>query len=107
MNPIANHPIKFAIIDGASTDNTVVAAVVGKKIRVLAYVLVVTGAATARWESGAGGTALSGQMSLAANGGVSAPFNPAGWFETAAGSLLNLELSANGADGHVVYQEIG
>ena len=106
MNPIANVPIKFKVIDCASTDNTIIAAVTGKKLRVLAYVLVVTGAATARFESATAGTALTGQMSLAANGGIAAPFNPAGWFETVAGELLNLELSANGADGHLIYQEI-
>ena len=56
--------IKRAKIDAASSgDNTLVAAVTGKKIRVLAAFFTMTGTAvTIRFESGAGGTALTGQM---------------------------------------------
>lgn len=99
---------KYAVIDAASSgDNTIVAAVSGKKIRVLALSLVAAGAVTARFESGAGGTALTGQMSMAANGVLVLPLNEAGWFETAAGSLLNLELGgAVSVDGCLVYQEV-
>lgn len=99
---------KFAIIDHATSgDNTVVAAVVGKKVRVLALFLVASAAVTVRFESGAGGTALTGQMQLAANGGFVLPFCPAGWFETAANTLLNLELSgATSCDGNLVYVEV-
>ena len=95
--------IRYAVISAASTDNTVVAAVTGQCIRVLAYVLVVTGAATARFESGTAGTALTGQMPFAANGGVAAPYNEQGHFQTLSGGLLNLELSANAAHGHLTY----
>lgn len=99
---------KFAIIDAASSgDNTLVAAVAGKKIRVLNYVLVSAGAVTARFESGAGGTALTGQMTLAASTEVEASSQQWGHFETAAGALLNLELSgAVSVDGHLSYQEV-
>lgn len=99
--------VKYAVIDHATSgDNTLVAAVTGKKIRVLSYVLVASGAVTVRFESGASGTALTGQMSLAANGGISAPFNENGYFETAAGVLLNLELGgAVSVDGHLSYVE--
>ena len=99
---------KFAIIDAATSgDNTLVAAVVGKKIRVLACFLVAAGAVTARFESGAGGTAKTGQMNLAANGGFVLPYNPVGWFETASNTLLNLELSgAVSVDGSLVYIEV-
>lgn len=83
-----------AVAASSSGDNTLVAAVAGKKIRVLAFTLYAGGAVTVRFESGAGGTALSGQMALAAAGQfVSGGFVPVGWFETAAGALLNLELS--------------
>lgn len=101
-------PIKYAAIDAASSgDNTALAAVLNRKLRVLAVALVAAGAVNVRFESGAGGTALTGQMNLAANGGFVLPFNPAGWFETAAGSLLNLELSgAVSVDGCLVYQEL-
>lgn len=99
---------KFAAIDAATSgDNTLVAAVASKKIRVLSLFLVAAGAVNARLESGAGGTALTGQMNLAANGGFVLPFNPVGWFETASNTLLNLELSAAvSVDGSLTYVEV-
>lgn len=92
-------------IDAAlSGDNTLVAAVAGKKIRVLSVTLIASAAVNVRFESGAGGTALTGQMNLAANGGFSAAHEPYGHFETAVGALLNLELSgAVSVDGWLVY----
>jgi hypothetical protein len=99
---------KFAIIDAATSgDNTLVAAVTSKKIRVLAAFMVSSGTVNARFESGAGGTALTGQMNLVANSGFVLPFNPVGWFETAVTTLLNLELSgAVSVDGSLVYVEV-
>lgn len=99
---------KFAVIDVASSgDNTLVAAVSSKKIRVLSLFLVAAGAVNARFESGAGGTALTGQMNLTTNSGFVLPFNPVGWFETAATTLLNLELSgAVSVDGALTYVEV-
>ena len=106
--------IKYAVVDDASSgDNTVIAAVSGKKIRVLSYTLVPTADVVARFESGAGGTALTGQMSLLAEDGVvssvvSVNCAPYGCFETAAGALLNLELGgAVSVDGHITYAECG
>ncbi len=99
---------KFAIIDAATSgDNTLVAAVTSKKIRVHALFVVSAGTVTARFESGAGGTALTGQMNLVANTGFVLPYNPVGWFETASNTLLNLELSgAISCDGSLVYTEV-
>ena len=99
---------KFAIIDAATLgENTLVASVTSKKIRVLAAFLVAAGTVIARFESGAAGTALSGQMNLVANSGFTLPFNPLGWFETAVTTLLNLELSAAiSVDGCLVYVEV-
>ncbi len=101
----SNQTVARAAIDNATSgDNTLVAAVTGKKIRVLDVVLISAGAMTARFESGASGTALTGQMTLAAGTGFAPGYNPVGHFETAAGSLLNLELSAaTSADGWLVY----
>ncbi len=101
-------PIKFAVIDNAgSGDNTLVSAVPTKKIRVLSFMLVAAGTVTTRFESGAGGTALTGQMSWVANTGVMGAYSPVGLFETAAGALLNLELSGVvSVDGYLVYQEV-
>lgn len=101
--------VQRAAIDAATSgDNTLVAAVTGKKIRVLAVFAVMTGTAiTIRFESGAGGTALTGQMQPSQGGGFVLPFNPVGWFETAAGELLNLELGgAQSVDGCLVYVEV-
>ena len=98
-----------AVIDHASSgDNTIVAAVAGKKIRVISYVIVAAGAVTVRFESGASGTALTGQMSLAANGGVVSGYDPGGCFDDCAtNTLLNLELGgAVSVDGHLSYQLI-
>lgn len=99
---------KFAIIDAATSgDNTILSAVVGKKIRVLSLFVIAAAAVTARFESGASGTALTGQMNLAANGGFVLPYNPLGWFETASNTLLNLELSgAISVDGSLTYAEV-
>jgi hypothetical protein len=106
---ISRAPILRAVIDNATSgDNTLVAGVTGKRIRVLQFALVAVGAVTVRFESAASGTALTGQMSFAANGGIAPPFCPVGHFETVAGELLNLELGgAVSVDGWLVYQLIG
>ena len=97
----------YAVISAASLgDNTLVAAVAGKKIRVLSAVLVASGGVnTVRFESDASGSALTGQMDLADGGQLSLPLNGYGWFETVLGELLNLELGAAAAvAGCIVYQ---
>jgi len=98
---------KFKVIDHAATpDNEIVALVASKKIRVLQYALICAGAVTVRFESSTGGTALTGQMQLAANAGISSAYSPVGLFETVAGENLNMELSgATSCDGHLVYVE--
>ncbi len=99
---------KYKIIDAAlSGNNTLVAAVSGKKLRVLSVFLMAAAAVVVRFEDGAGGTALSGQMNVAVNGGFVMPFNPVGWFETSSNVLLNLELDgAVSVDGCLVYVEV-
>jgi hypothetical protein len=99
---------RIAVSAASSGDNTIKTAVTGKKLRVLACALVPAGAVTARFESAAGGTALTGEMQLGANTPLVLPYNPAGWFETVAGELLNLELSdAVSVDGVLDYVEVG
>jgi hypothetical protein len=96
---------QFAVINtSASGDTTLVAAVTSKVIRVLSYVLVADSAVAAKFTSGPAGTAITGAMSLAANGGVAAPFSPVGHFQTAANTALVLNLGAAiGARGHLTY----
>ena len=97
--------LQYASVDAAASgDNTLVAAVTGKKIRVLSLFAVASGAVTVAFESGASGTALTGQMNVGANGNITMPFNPEGWFETAAAALLNMELGgATSVDGCLTY----
>ncbi len=91
----ANDDYKYAVInDGASGDQEIVALVASRKIRVISLFMVSAGTVNARFESSAGGTALTGVEPLVANSGFVLPHNPAGWFETVAGQNLNLELSA-------------
>lgn len=99
---------QFAAIDANSSgDNTVVAALTGK-IRVHAMVLVMTGTlVTIRFEDGAGGDPLTGQMTPLKGNVIEFPYNPVGWFETTAATLLNMELGdAQAVAGCLVYTEV-
>lgn len=97
-------PSRAVISGNTNGDNTVVAAVTGKKIAAYALVLTAAAAVNVRFESGAGGTALTGVMTLAQGVPLVLPLGPAAWFETAAGALLNMELSAGvQVSGAVLY----
>ena len=100
--------VKRAVLSGAgSGDNSVVAAVTGKRIRVVSLFLIAAGAVNVRFESGAGGDALTGVMSIAANGGLALNANYDGWFQTNGGEALNMELGgAVQVSGALTYQEI-
>lgn len=102
-------PVMAAVDVATSGDNTLVAAQGASNIILVHQVfLVAAGAVTVRFESGAGGTALTGQIQLVANQGFVLPFSPVGWFKTAADTLLNLELSGavsvDGVLGYTVVQ---
>jgi len=89
---------KSAAISAASSgDNTLVAALASNKTKVVGLFLVAAGDVNVRLEDGAGGTALTGVISLTANNGFVLPLaaHPdLHWFETSVNTLLNLELSA-------------
>lgn len=110
MNGLTALTPKFAVIDTASAgESTLVAAVTSKKIRVVSMFIVNghTSTQTVRFKSGTGGTAITGQMIFGANGGVVLPNNPSGWFETAAGALLSMELAGGTTvDGALSYVEV-
>jgi hypothetical protein len=96
-----------AISCSGSGNNTVVAAVPDYKIRVLALSLSASAAVNAKFQSGAGGTDLTGLYYLAANGGMVLPYNKLGWFETGVNALLNLNLSgAIPVGGCITYIEV-
>jgi len=95
-----------AFNDSASGDTTLVAAVPGKKIRVLALTAVTTLANSVHFRSLA--TPITATFPLAANGGVVLPVNELGWFETAVGEALVLNMTVATATGvQVVYVMVG
>jgi hypothetical protein len=98
---------KFAAIGTtAGGDTTLVAAVPGKKLRVLKYTVVTSAAVGLKFRSSSGAD-LTGAMPLAANAGVGGAWCPAGLFETLAGDALVLNLSAGATvAGHLTYIEV-
>jgi hypothetical protein len=100
------YEVKHAVInENTAARNEIVAAVTGKRIVVLNYTVVASGAVVITWESGS--TALSGPMALAANGGASAPgTGESPVLATARGSALNItSAGAVQISGHVTYIE--
>lgn len=98
---------KAATIDGSASDETVVAAVSGKKIRVTSVFLMSGGTVNVKFQSTTA-TDLTGQINLVANTGFVLPHNPDGWFETADGELLNFERSGVvQVGGALKYVEVG
>lgn len=98
--------VKRAAISAASSGaNTLVAAVPGKAIRVLSFMLVAAAGVSVNFESGT--TDISGVMLLAAGTPV-AERVPWGVLQTAVGQALGLTLSgATQVSGMLTYQEIG
>lgn len=105
---------KFAKISLTAT-GTLVAAVSGKKIRVLSLMMTIdnlTGDETYTFKSGAAGTALTGTIGDASGAGTPIPveysFSPLGHFETVAGALLELSIAGTTpfAQGSLVYVEL-
>lgn len=102
---------KFANIAIASSgDNIIVAAVSGKKIRVLNGFMISNGTVVAYFVDGAN-TAIAGDgtngISLIANSGFSLPFSPVGWFETGSGQSLDINLDgAVIVGGSLAYIEV-
>jgi hypothetical protein len=86
-------------------DNTVVAGVAGKRIRVLSWALSAPSAVNAKWRDGAGGTDKTGLFSLGA--GLEGRDGDGRFaFECADGNGLVLNLSAAVATGGVVRYAI-
>lgn len=99
---------KFAkITASASGATTIVALVSSKKIRVLAWSVVCNAAVNVKWQSHVTPTDLTGLHYFAANGGITVPFSPVGYFETVAGEALDINLSsAVAVGGSLVYVEV-
>ncbi len=101
----ATGPIKFAPISATSGgDTTILSAVSGKRLRILALTL--TAASNAELTLKSASTAISGALAVAANWGFSASA-PWGIAETDPGEALVLNLDgANTIGGMVSYQEL-
>jgi hypothetical protein len=96
------NPQYAAIAASSSGDNAIVAAVTGKRIRVLNYMFMATTPVNVKWRSAT--TDLCGALPAGANGGASCSFEGMGCFQTAAGEALNLNLSgAVAVGGHLTY----
>lgn len=97
-------PAQFAPINAAVGGNTmVVAPFAGRRILVVKYSLVCAVANTIQWFS-SGGTALSGPMSFAANGGISEPECEVGITATLTGEGLVINLTgASQVGGMLTY----
>jgi hypothetical protein len=87
-------PLFANITPSASGDSTVIAAVASHIIRVLSLKVIANATNNVFFRSGTGGTQLDGTAYLAANGGYILPFSPIGWFQTASGAALVINLSA-------------
>lgn len=90
-------------ISTSSSGNTeLIAAVTGRKIRVISYVIVCNAAVNVKFQSGS--TDITGLLYFAANGGAACTVEGLGCFQTAAGEALNINLSgAIAVGGHITY----
>jgi hypothetical protein len=113
MNGLTALTPKFAKISAAASgDNTLVAAVTSKKIRVLSLFMMSAGTVSAYIRDDAGtpvnliGDATN-KLTLEAGSGFVLNHNPVGWIETTSGEGLQLNLSgAIGVAGCLTYIEV-
>ncbi len=92
-----------AVVDRPGSGTTViVAAVPGKSIVMLGYVLNAAGGGNAfAWTSSA---AFNGSCDLGADATLTVPFCPVGWFATPVGGPMSLFLTlASQVSGHILY----
>lgn len=97
---------KSATINASTSgDNSIVAAVAGRKIEVLGYTLVASGAVNVKWRSATND--LTGAMNLATNGGIAIAATDKAIMKANLGEALQINLSgAVGVAGRVTYREV-
>jgi hypothetical protein len=100
----------IANIAASQTDSSIVTAVAGKKIRVLASFCQAGAVATNvtfNSKPAGAGVAISPIFQDGINGGAVLPFNPMGWFETLVGEGLTVTTGVGSATGILVlYAEV-
>lgn len=110
MQGASTGDVKYAEIDVDADHELIVAAVSGKKIRVLGYTILAAAAVTVNFESFDGDstyTDLTGPMPIGETGGASPAIHQLGQFETLTGESLRMGLSGSIAvGGHLTYQEV-
>ena len=102
---------RAAIAAASSGENTLVAAVASKKIRVLSLAVIAASAVNVYFNNATDGAVFGGstnKMNLAANGGFVLPHNAHGWFQTGTNNeALRLNLSAAvSVSGGLTYIEV-
>jgi hypothetical protein len=97
---------KFASIAVSSSgDNSIVSAVVGKRIRVLRWRIVANGAVNAKWRDGT--SDITGLSYLITNASTGGGYCPVGHFQTTSNTALQLNLSAAvSVGGEITYVEV-
>ena len=101
---LGRFPVKQVAVDeNTAASNTIVAAVAGKSIRVISYVLAVSAAEVLTWEDG-NNADLSGAMTVDASPLVAE--SQTGLFWTPEGVALNLLAGGTAqVSGHITYIE--
>ena len=91
--------VNRAFANASLIGNTQVVAAQGAsvRVRVLSVLVVATLGVTVKFQSAT--TDITAGFPLAANGGMVLPYNPHGWFETAANEALNINLGLGTATG--------
>ncbi len=90
----------FAVINATTIgDNTLITGISGKQIRVLNGLLIGAGAVNLYFRDGTAGTAITGTINIAANGGFQIPYSPIGNFQTSSSNALVVNLSSGVAIG--------
>jgi len=102
---VGYNTVQYATISATTSGDTqIVAAVSGKRIRVIAYAVVASATVNIKFRSGT--TDITGSMRVVEGGGIAHAYD-GGLFQTAVGQALNINLSANATvGGYVVYREI-
>ena len=100
----------FDSIAASQTDNALVTAITGAKIRVVAVVInhgdTTASAVTFNSKPAGAGTAKTPALKGPANGGFVIPFNESGWFETNEGEGLTVTTGAGSTTGVLVNYEV-
>jgi hypothetical protein len=93
---------EYVTISVGAATGEVAPAVAGRQIMVVSYVFVADAATTVTFKSAT--TAISGAMTLDANGGVAVSESSDGLMWTEPGEALNITNSAGNINGHLTYR---